>query len=128
MRVLQGTPPRGTATVASTGTGGMVIGGAAATSPLLVKTLGGGPSTTTTLVTPSDPSPNPTLHQHHHPMDPPSTPSHIHTTPPSPAYWQPTSRIVPALVPADNFYVREPPKPLAVSIEWKSQMDYLFSA
>ncbi|XP_066973447.1 mucin-2-like isoform X1 [Macrobrachium rosenbergii] len=105
--LIQGTPPRGSS-VATTGSGGMVIGGAAATSPLLVKTLGG-PSTT--VVTPSDPSPNPTLH--HHPMDPPSTPSHIHATPPSPAYWQPPSRIVPALVPADNFYVREPPKPLA---------------
>ncbi|XP_063602510.1 mucin-2-like [Penaeus indicus] len=103
---IQGTPPRGPA-MATTSSGGMVVGGAAATSPLLVKTLGG---TAPTLVAAGDPSPNPTLH---HPMDPPSTPSHIHATPPSPAYWPPTPRIAPALVPADNFYVREPPKPLA---------------
>lgn len=95
--------------MATTSSGGMVVGGAAATSPLLVKTLGG---SAPTLVAAGDPSPNPTLH---HPMDPPSTPSHIHATPPSPAYWPPTPRIAPALVPADNFYVREPPKPLAVS-------------
>ncbi|KAG7158198.1 Ataxin-7-like, partial [Homarus americanus] len=104
--LIQGTPPRGPV-MATTGSGGMVVGGAAATSPLLVKSLGG---TASTLVTPGDPSPNPPLH---HPMDPPSTPSHTHATPPSPAYWPPTSRIPPALVPADNFYVREPPKPLA---------------
>lgn len=104
--LIQGTPPRGPV-MATTGSGGMVVGGAAATSPLLVKSLG---STASTLVTPGDPSPNPPLH---HPMDPPSTPSHTHATPPSPAYWPPTSRIPPALVPADNFYVREPPKPLA---------------
>lgn len=107
-RVLQGTPPRGPV-MATTGSGGMVVGGPAATSPLLVKSLGGN---ATTLVTPGDPSPNPPIH---HPMDPPSTPSHPHATPPSPAYWPPTSRIPPALVPADNFYVREPPKPIAVS-------------
>ncbi|XP_053642925.2 mucin-2 isoform X1 [Cherax quadricarinatus] len=104
--LVQGTPPRGPV-MATTSSGGMVVGGAAATSPLLVKSLGG---TATTIVTPGDPSPNPPLH---HPMDPPSTPSHTHATPPSPAYWPPTPRIPPALVPADNFYVREPPKPLA---------------
>nr|XP_045611434.1 uncharacterized protein LOC123766405 isoform X2 [Procambarus clarkii] len=104
--LIQGTPPRGPV-LTTTGSGGMVVGGAATTSPLLVKSLGG---TASTIVTPGDPSPNPPLH---HPMDPPSTPSHTHATPPSPAYWPPTSRIPPALVPADNFYVREPPKPLA---------------
>ena len=114
----------------------------ASSSPLLARTLVGipsGASLNSGGVTPlnaGEHTPHHIHHHHHHPphtsplhsttnttttthlihpMDPPHTPSHHQTTPPSPAHWSLPLRAMPPLSHSDNFYVKEPPKPLSVS-------------
>ncbi|XP_076047084.1 uncharacterized protein LOC143028610 isoform X1 [Oratosquilla oratoria] len=122
--MLQATPPRGQGSTGGSGSCSTHTPASAATSPLLVKTIGG-PS----LVCGGDPSPASIHHPHYHHAH---QPSHLHsasspldsmlgpptsyppymTTPPSPAHWA-SHRVTPPLIPSDNFYVRDPPKPLS---------------